>query len=259
MKKMNDRLYVSTVADDDVIVAEKYGIGIEIAEFCTASNMDRDSSTYGIKAVPKIESTSKLIFHAPFNELCPAAIDPMIVDITRRRYEQAFELSLGYGINKIVVHSGYIPLIYHKSWFAERSVEFWREFLSSQPKELEIYLENVMEDEPGLLRSIIEDVGDSRFKLCLDVGHANTLISDTPLTEWVDVCAPYLEHVHLHNNVGQMDLHSPVFDGSIDMYKVLTDIFEKAPDVTFTIESLHAGSSMEWLIRKVFFEYGQEI
>ena len=39
-KKINDRLYVSTVSSDAIEVADKYGIGIEIAQYCTAWNMD---------------------------------------------------------------------------------------------------------------------------------------------------------------------------------------------------------------------------
>ena len=39
MKKEN--IYLSTIASDAVRVAEEYGILMEIAEYCTAWNMDK--------------------------------------------------------------------------------------------------------------------------------------------------------------------------------------------------------------------------
>jgi len=40
LKNIKERLYLSTVAEDDFDMAEQYGLGLEIAEFCTAMNMD---------------------------------------------------------------------------------------------------------------------------------------------------------------------------------------------------------------------------
>ena len=42
---MNDfaqRLYISTIAQDCRSQALAYGLGLEMAEFCTASNLDQD-------------------------------------------------------------------------------------------------------------------------------------------------------------------------------------------------------------------------
>ena len=35
-----DKVYVSTISTDAVRVAQEYGLGLEIAEYCTAWNMD---------------------------------------------------------------------------------------------------------------------------------------------------------------------------------------------------------------------------
>ena len=35
-----EKLYISTIAEDDAELAQKYGLGLEIAEYCTAWNMD---------------------------------------------------------------------------------------------------------------------------------------------------------------------------------------------------------------------------
>ncbi len=42
---IRERLYVATMAGDAAQMAEKYETGLEIDEFCTASNMDGEILT----------------------------------------------------------------------------------------------------------------------------------------------------------------------------------------------------------------------
>ncbi|MPM35765.1 hypothetical protein SDC9_82359 [bioreactor metagenome] len=246
MNVIND-LYISTISEDAQELAAQHGLGLEIAEYCTAWNMDKNFPHCDTIVRRKLQSAKKTIFHAPFNELCPAAIDPMVVDVTRRRYEQSLSLSLRYGIKKLVIHSGFIPLIYYNSWFTEHSVEFWHDFLADKPTDLIIYLENVMESSPDMLVEIVKGVDDPRFRLCLDVGHANTCVSKTPISKWVETAAPYLGHVHLHNNAGSLDTHDGLDCGTLPMAKVINHILMLCPSVSFTVETVKASCSIRWL------------
>ena len=81
------------------------------------------------------------------------------------RFRQTVQAALSLGIRRIVVHSGYIPLVYFPEWFTARSVEFWREFLRDAPDGLCLALENVMEPEPDMLVQIAAGVDDPRFGL----------------------------------------------------------------------------------------------
>jgi endonuclease IV len=153
---IKNRLYLSTVAEDAAPTAAEYRLGLELAEFCTASNMDEDFAYWDTVAREKMKSADRLILHAAFNELCPAAIDPMVLEIAKKRYNQAYELAASYGIHRMVVHSGYVPFVYFKEYFVERSVNFWREFLSDKPADFTVVLENVLEDEPLMLMEIIK-------------------------------------------------------------------------------------------------------
>jgi len=241
-------IYISTIATDAEDVAREYGFGLEIAEFCTAFNMDEDFATWDAQVRAKMQSAERFIFHAPFNELCPAAIDPMIVKVAERRYEQAYKLMCGYGINTMVVHSGFIPMVYYEDWFVSRSIEFWKRFLSDKPGDFRLYLENVLEDSPKMLCEIVAGVDDPRFRLCLDIGHAAIVGRETPLTEWAERMLPLLGHVHLHNNYAERDNHNALGDGSIDIAPLLRMITEMAPAVTFTIETAISGKpSADWL------------
>ena len=124
---------------------------------------------------------------------------------------------------------------------------FWREFLRQLPQDMTVALENVMEPQPQLLADIARQVDDPRLGLCLDIGHANTFVSQTPPVEWVEPMAPWLRHVHLHDNVGREDLHDPLGRGSILMEQVLDAILELCPAATFTLENQDCGPSLAWL------------
>ena len=90
MRKNN--IYLSTIAPDAVSVARKYGLGIEVAELCTAWNMDeRFPEVDGPvrRAVAVIPNTT---LHGPFNELFPCAIDPRARELAAFRYRQAIAL-----------------------------------------------------------------------------------------------------------------------------------------------------------------------
>ena len=110
--------------------------------------------------------------------------------MTILRYRQAMEMAASLGISRLVIHSGFIPLVYFPEWFVEQSVVFWREFLEETPEGITIALENVMEPGPEMLVEIVRQVQDRRLGLCLDVGHANSRVSKTPVVDWVAPMAP---------------------------------------------------------------------
>lgn len=247
MSSLREQLYISTTADDASVLAQKYGLGLEIADFCTPYNMDILFEKYNRIVREKMRGVSRFTFHASYNELCPAAIDPLIREMTRRRFRQAVRLALNYDINKIVIHSGFIPQVYFPEWFVPESVKFWRSFLAEVPEDITICLENVMELSPDMLPDIVRQVNDDRLRLCLDIGHAFSRVPSRPLKEWTDAFAPFLAHVHIHDNDGEHDSHRPLGQGKIDMRRVLDEISVLVPTATFTIENMHAADSIAWL------------
>lgn len=249
---LTGRVLVSTVAEDARETALEFGLGIELAEFCTAYNMDVDFDRWDAAARGNMEGIGLRAFHAPFNELCPAAIDPLIADVARRRFRQAFGLMRGYGIDRMVVHSGYVPLVYDKSYFTDRSIEFWGELLRDLRGDFTLLLENVMEPSPDMLRDIVRGVGDPRLRLCLDIGHAGTIVSDLPMPLWIDGCAGFLSHVHIHNNYREYDDHNPPGEGRIDVAAALRSLAGLGSGVTFTLEARRGRESAQWLENNKF-------
>ncbi len=238
------RLNLSTIAQNAAALAERFGVGLEIAQFCTAANMDDHFSETDALVWQQVRQVPRRFFHAPFNELHPAAIDPRALALAKERIAQAAALAQGYGAAKLIAHSGYVPLVYHKSWHTERSILFWKEMLERIPPGMTVCVENVMEDEPFMPAAIAEAVGDERLRLCLDIGHANVCRKDVPMEAWVEASAPYLTHVHLHNNDGAADRHAGLYDGALDIEALMRLIDRLAPQATFTIESIEAESSL---------------
>lgn len=247
MSSFRERLYISTIAGDARELALEEGVGLEIADYCTACNMDAlfDETDRAVRA--KMKGVDRFIYHCAYNELCPAAIDPLVREHTARRYDQSIRMALHYGIRKVVIHTGYIPQVYFPEWFVPESVSFWRSYLPTVPEDVTICLENVMESDPELPVEIVRRVDDPRFRLCLDTGHANTRLSRAPVPVWIEKMAPWLCHVHIHNNDGETDLHAPLGQGVLDMNVLLRQIEELCPRATYTIENISAAASIRWL------------
>ena len=244
MKK--ERLFLSTIADDAVQTAREFGLGVELAQFCLAENMDKTPPDVQASLDAALE-VPRRVLHAPFAELCPAAIDPLVREVAKRRFLQAAALAKRYGAEKMVVHSGFIPLVYYPEWFAPQSAAFWREFLNDVDG-LTLCVENVMETSPDALRQIAEQVNDPRLRICFDVGHA--FCQSGELAPWLDALAPYISHVHLHNNHGSFDEHLGLPDGTLDMAAVIRQLEALAPQATYTLEVRSARASVEWLLKE---------
>ena len=111
MKKQN--LYLSSIAPDAPQIAKQYDLGIELAQFCTAAFLDPPKTCF-LKIDESLScflqrslddclaATSRFLLHGPFNELTPAAIDPLVVDITEKRYRQAIEKAVTLGCKTLV-------------------------------------------------------------------------------------------------------------------------------------------------------------
>lgn len=243
MNKKN--VYISTTAPDASQLAVQYGLGIEIAEYCTAWNMDDEFISTDAAVRIKLEGIESKVLHAPFNELFPCAIDRKARALAAERYRQAIGLAKTYGATKVVVHGGYNPWIYYPEWYTEQSIIFWKEFLREDPG-MEIVLENVLETDPQWLLDIVKGVGNPRLKLCLDIGHVNAY-SKIPLNDWLEYWAPHISHFHIHNNDTSWDTHSPLTEGTIPMKDLLEKAYLLCPDATFTLELMEAEASVKWM------------
>lgn len=241
-----DKIYLSTIAPDSADVARVNGLGLELAQFCTASNIDNRFSQTDLEIRSMLGYGQNVIFHAPFNELFPCAIDPKARELAAFRYRQAIGLAKGYGAAKVVIHGGYHPWIYFPEWYVEQSILFWKDFLK-EDHGIQIVLENVLEPEMDWMVEIVNCVNSPNLRLCLDVGHVNAYSKHCCL-DWLEACAPYINHFHIHNNDGSWDTHSSLDQGSIPMKELLLRVKDLCPQATYTLEVTEAAPAVHWLL-----------
>lgn len=246
MNRMN--ILLSTTASDAADTARRYGLGIEIAQFCTAWNLDDEFETADTQVLAAVEGIARRVLHAPFNELFPCAIDRKARALAAARYRQAIALAKRYGAEKVVIHAGFNPWIYYPEWFIAQSVVFWQEFLREDPG-VQLVLENVLETEPDWLVEIVRGVNHPKLRLCLDIGHANAY-TRVPVQEWLERCGSWISHFHIHNNDGTWDTHRPLFDGTIPMREFLSRAGALCPEATVTLELMEAEPSVKWLLEE---------
>ena len=241
------RVYISTVDQNARRVAQSSGAGIEIAEYCTAWNMDMYFDKTDAAVTACIDGIENKVLHAPFNELFPCAIDPEARKLAARRYKEAIALAQRYGAHKVVIHSGYAPNFYYDIWFEEQSIVFWKEFAACIPEGITVCIENVLETEPEPLLHIVEALDNEKIRLCFDIGHANAY-SKTPVMQWLERFAPYISHFHIHNNSGEYDAHDHLTEGTIPMRELLIRAEELCPNATYTLEITDSREDVNWLL-----------
>ena len=225
-------------------LAREWGVGIESIAFCAAENLSDARMIQDTRAA--LSAYPARAMHGPFYEMAPCAIDPMIRDVAMHRFRQAADVCRQIGAQKLILHSGYAPQVYYPIWFTEKSIPFWREFLSTQPADFSLAIENVLDTDPAPIRDVLDGIGDARAKICLDTGHANCY-SPVPIDQWIDTLGDRIGHVHLHNNAGARDAH--LCAGRMDLSDVLRRIREDAPNADICIESMEA-EKFEALIRR---------
>ena len=248
MAGLRERLHISTIDERAAGLARSRGLGLELADFCAALNLDQpERSKREAAMADRMSGLSRFVLHAPFCELTPCAVDPMIGEVSRFRYEQAAELASSHGVKRLVIHSGFVPNVYYPGWYMEQAPRFWREYLATKPADFELLLENVLDPDPGILTQTAAAVDDPRLGLCLDVGHA-AVYSKRPVSEWIEAFLPYLRHVHLHDNDGASDLHLPLGAGTLPLLPWLAALEQARP--SYTLENMDAAPSLLWLERQ---------
>ena len=101
-------------------------------------------------------------------------------------------------------------------------------------QEIPIVLENVFDNDWRLMEDVCKRVDQDNFTLCLDIGHAHCY-SDINVLEWAERLAPYVTHVHVHDNCGDRDAHIGLGKGNLP-YKEVLRFLPQTEERSWTIE-----------------------
>lgn len=240
--RMIKGLYIATYSEKATETIRENGLGIELDDICISEMLDEErieETLANMREEVRASGAKDVIIHGPFTEIIPSSIDHRAVDMGFQRLNQAYGACRAMGVNRMVVHSGYMPPLYLKGWHTDRSVWFWNRYMKNKPDDFHICIENVLEDEPVMMKELIDRLADPRISLCFDVGHANwSTNGEYVLKDWIKILGDDITHFHLHNNDGKRDLHNAVGDGAVNMAEIMEAVVKYCKrDVTLTIES----------------------
>lgn len=184
--------------------------------------------------------------HAPFFDLNPGALDPLVQQVTYRRLEQALTAAGHLNAQLMVIHPGFDRWRYpglEDAWM-EQAREFFPPLLRlAEQLDCRLALENIYEETPKTLVGLVEALDSPWLGHCFDVGHW-FLFGTTPLPEWLAAIGPRLLHLHLHDNHGKGDDHAPVGDGLIDFSLLFSELARLSSEPSMTLEA-HTPQNLE--------------
>ncbi len=199
------------------------------------------------------EDGLKLSGHGVFLDLHIGSSDSKIRHISIQRYIESLQFCEFLGIQHVVFHHGFNP-IYHTSIWEEwlkYSIESWHKIIEeAKMKGITIACENTLEKTPQLLLLLMSNINSKNFRVCLDVGHQN-IRYELPLTEWVTQLKTFISELHIHDNSGDTDAHSPLGTGNIPFDYLFDEI--KDMNIIFTLEQKKFGDvqiSIDYLKKK---------
>ncbi|MFH1374153.1 MAG: TIM barrel protein [bacterium] len=223
------------------------GYGIEMQSFHDPKNLANPDGCQELH-LDAIRNIPLRSMHGPLSDLVPGSFDPLVRKLALKRFYQALAVGSTLETSHMIFHHGYVPGTSSPKNWLKRSVAFWSAFLSNSPEKIQIHIENHLDRDPELLSDLVAAIGEPRFDICLDFGHAHCFSRLKPL-KWIDRLGGQIGYVHLHNNYGEHDEHLGLDVGSIPMIDVCHALEESAPGAVWALEVdlRFLRKTLEWL------------
>ncbi|PLX72516.1 MAG: hypothetical protein C0614_13830 [Desulfuromonas sp.] len=112
--------------------------------------------------------------HAPFFDLNPGALDPLIRTATHQRLSQTFDAAARINAKVMVVHPGFDRWRYpnlDEVWTANACDFFMPYLAQAEAYDCRLALENIYEETPATLVALVDHLSSDYFGHCFDIGH----------------------------------------------------------------------------------------
>lgn len=180
-----------------------------------------------------------ITLHGPFWDLVPGGIDRKMLQASRDRLREAFDLIPVFDPLSIVCHTGYDRKRYEEvqdEWF-EAAVETWTPLIKDiEGTRTTLMLENVFEKTPRMLLRLLNELNTQKVGFCFDTGHMSAF-SETNIHDWLKALGPFVKELHLHDNDGVRDDHLAIGSGKIDFEVLFGYLEERSLKPIVTIEA----------------------
>lgn len=238
--------------EESVRLAKQYNAAFEYNDFFKPAVYQDEEEVR--KRIDKYKSLdrdrSKDTLHGVFFDIAMISTDDVIRDRSRSLMKQSLDIAMELGCRGVVFHAGILAGLWTKpylSGWVNSSLPFLTE-LANEYSDIEIYIENTFERDPGPLVDLMERLdGDCpNLKLCLDYAHA--VLTATPVEEWIQKMGPYLGHMHTNDNDLIADLHQAPGKGMVD-YQEFKMLLEKYNINTSVLLELDGIEEQEFALK----------
>ncbi len=155
--------------------------------------------------------------HAPFTNFNPGSSKKRTRNTSLQIADVSLLLAEKLHAQRIVFHPGLVPGCTGKKldiWL-QNNRTFWPEFLAHAAEfDCTICIENIYESTPDPLIKLFSMIDSPQLGHVFDIGHWN-LFGSEKLVNWLNEMAPYLKHMHLHDNHGERDEHLAIGQGYV--------------------------------------------
>ena len=231
----NQNIYISQLLTEDELktVINETGCGLELIDFSMASVLDDLDSNLACweKRLKRLDPP-RLSVHGAFLDLNPTSWERLVADATMFRFNQSYQAAAELGADRVIFHSCFVPNFNFLTGWAPRVIDFYERFLADKDGSIQVLMENVMDPQPEAFAEAASGISHPAFGICLDIGHAHCY-SKASVLEWAETLAPWIRHVHVHDNDGTRDAHLALGDGTVG-FDQIAGVLPK--DASFTIE-----------------------
>ncbi len=197
--------------------------------------------------------------HAPFTNFNPGSSKKRTRNTSLQIADMSLQLAEKLHARRIVFHPG---LAYGSAGkkldtWVQNNLTFWPEFLARAAEfNCTICIENIYETTPDPFIQLFSMMDSPQLGHVFDIGHWN-LFGSGKLVNWLNEMAPYLKHMHLHDNHGEQDEHLAIGRGYVP-FSTLFKWLQTANSLpTITLEN-HTLPDIEHSL-KVIHKYLPEI
>ncbi|MCX7770851.1 MAG: sugar phosphate isomerase/epimerase [Proteobacteria bacterium] len=172
------------------------------------------------------ESNLKPSVHAPFLDINISATDSAIVEVTKKRLLKTIEVSKILEAQGIVIHPGFDPYRFRameESWLSSAKKNLEPIINEAEKVKIPLAVENIFDEHYEYLKKLINYYSSPFLGHCFDTGHFN-IFAKTSLEEWLSNMNSHIFSLHLHDNLGYVDQHLPVGEGSFPFNYFFTKI-----------------------------------
>lgn len=225
--------------DEHESLSQEYAVAFELNDFCVPEIICNEEELQNrIDFYKGVNLPEGSTMHGAFFDIIPFSKDVEIARISRERMRRSLEIANELKLQGVVFHLNSNPglkTISYQTQVVEKSIPVFEELALEFP-EVEIYLENMFEQDESLLVEIAKGLSHMKnFSLCLDYAHVMVYGKDPE--EWLDKVKPYVKHIHINDNDLKADLHLALSEGKIDYAKFLERVKKDFSDCTIVIET----------------------